>query len=143
MMKKVLIIASILALGACTEAAPEADSATEVEVTEEVGVDMSAWVGDYALVYDDGAEATLNIAADGAYSGTSGDATVSGNITLGEGGAFCYTADGGDEMECWTNGDVNEDGSWVSTSDAGRSATVTRVEAAADAEADVEAEPAV
>lgn len=136
MMKKVLIIASILALGACTEAAPEADATTEVEVTEEAGVDMSAWVGDYALVYDDGTEATLTIAADGAYSGTSGEETVSGAITLGEGGAFCYTAEGSEELECWTNGEAAEDGSWVSTSDAGRSATVTRVEA------DVEAEPA-
>lgn len=137
MMKKVLIIASVLALGACTEAAPEADATVEPEATEDAGVDMSAWVGDYTLVYDDGSEATLTIAADGAYSGTSGEESVTGAISLGEGGAFCYTAEGNDEMECWTNGEAAEDGSWVSTSDAGRSATVTRVEA------DAEAEPAV
>ncbi|RED15829.1 hypothetical protein [Parasphingopyxis lamellibrachiae] len=133
-MRKVLVLASVLALGACAETAPEADPATEVEATEDAGVDMSAWVGEYALVYDDGTEATLTIAADGAYSGTSGEETVTGAITLGDGGAFCYTAEGSDDTECWTNGEANDDGSWVSTSDAGRSATVTRMEETAEAE---------
>lgn len=134
MMRKVLVLVSVLALGACAETAPEADTATEVEATEDAGVDMSAWVGDYALVYDDGSEATLSIAADGAYTGSNGDETVTGAITLGDGGAFCYTAEGSEDTECWTNGEANEDGSWTSTSDAGRSATVSRVEETTEAE---------
>ena len=133
-MKKVLVLVSVLALGACAETAPEAEDTTEVEATEDAGVDMSAWVGEYALVYDDGTEATLTIAADGAYTGTSGEETVTGAITLGDGGAFCYTAEGSEDTECWTNGEANEDGSWTSTSDAGRSATVTRMEETAEAE---------
>lgn len=133
-MRKVLVFATVLALGACAETAPEADPAPEAEATEDAGVDMSAWVGDYALVYDDGSEASLSIAADGAYTASNGEDTVNGAITMGDGGAFCYTAEGSDDTECWTNGDANDDGSWVATSDAGRSATVTRLEETADAE---------
>jgi hypothetical protein len=132
-----MLIAGVLALGACAESAPEADTATEAEAaTEDAGVDMSAWEGSYNIAYEDGSEATLAIAADGAYSATSGEETVSGAITMGEGGSFCYTAEGSEETECWTNGEAAEDGSWTSTSDSGATATVRRVEEEAEAETD-------
>lgn len=134
MMKKILIVVSVLALGACSESAPETEPATEVDATEDAGVDMSAWVGGYSLVYGDGTEATMTIAADGTYSGMSGEETVTGDITLGDGGAFCYTPEGTEDTECWTNGEANEDGSWASTSDAGRTATVSRIEETGGAE---------
>ncbi|NNC71869.1 MAG: hypothetical protein HKN78_03230 [Sphingomonadaceae bacterium] len=137
-MKRVLLVAGILALGACAESAPEAAPEAE-ETAEATPADMTEWQGGYTLAYEDGTEAVLNIAPGGTYDVTMNDETVTGMITMGDGGAFCYTPEGGTETECWTNGDAAEDGSWVSTSDQGNSVTVTRVEAPA---AEAPAEPA-
>lgn len=126
-MKRFVVIAGVLALGACGESAPEAEPAAE-ESAEAQPADMSAWEGGYTFAYEDGSEASLVIAADGTYQSTRDGETVSGVITLGDGGAFCYTPEGSEEAECWTNGEANEDGSWPSTSDQGNSVTVSRIE---------------
>lgn len=126
-MKRVFVMAAALTLAACSPSAPEAPAEPEAEA-ETAAADMTAWEGSYDLAYEDGSESRLTITADGGYTLVTGDETQTGIITMGEAGAFCYTAAGGTETECWTNGEVAEDGSWVSTSDQGRSVTVTRLE---------------
>lgn len=136
-MKRVLLVAGILALGACAESTPEAAPDAE-ETAEATAADMTEWQGGYNLAYEDGSSAVLNIAPGGTYDVTRNDETVTGTITMGDDGAFCYTPDGDPETECWTNGDAAEDGSWPSTSDQGNTITVTRMEAEAPAEPAVE-----
>lgn len=126
-MKRLVVVAGVLALGACGESAPEAETAVE-ESAEALPADMSAWEGGYHLVYEDGTETDLVISADGSYQATTGEETISGVITMGDDGSFCYTPEGSEEGECWTNGDAAADGSWPSTSDQGNSVTVTRLE---------------
>ncbi|QLC23862.1 hypothetical protein HFP57_01645 [Parasphingopyxis algicola] len=134
-MKRILIIAGVLALGACAESAPEAEPAVEA-VEEEAATDWSAWVGSYDIAYDDGGEAALTIADGGTYEFVTGDETRTGTVEMGDGGAICYTNDDGETpTECWINSAAAEDGSWRSTSDQGETVTVSRVAADAETEA--------
>ena len=129
-MKRIIVIASVLALGACAESAPEADAAAEPEAAvEEAMADAEDGVGSYNVVYADGTEASLTVAEGGVFEVTAGEETITGTVAAGEDGSVCYTADGDDaETNCWTNGEPGEDGSWTSTDADGETVTVTQVE---------------
>ncbi len=68
---------------------------------------------------------------DGTFTFTLGDETGTGTVTETD-GKVCLDPDAEDlESNCWTAGEVGEDGSWPSTSDTGEVVTVSRVEATA------------
>jgi len=130
-MKKLIIAASVLALAACSQPATEEEAAPAVE---EVTVQTSG-PGTYEVTYADGSVGTMVSSEDGTFTFTLGEETGTGTFTETD-GKICFDPDAEDqESNCWTAGEVGEDGSWTSTSDAGEVVTVRRVEAAAEAPA--------
>ena len=80
----------------------------------------------------------VTMAEDGTFSATRGEETGAGTTTEAD-GKVCFDPEGDEEgPTCWTNSEVGEDGSWTSTSDAGETVTVRRVEAAPAEEAPAE-----
>lgn len=121
-MKRLLIVASCLAIAACGEtAAPEAEEA----VVEEVAAVEGAGTFDYAA--EDGSfsgRTTLN--DDGTFTDLSGDGTETSGTWRASDGQTCFTgSEEGSEEVCWSDGEVGEDGSFTSTSPDGVVVNVT------------------
>lgn len=126
-MKRLIAIAGVIALGACSESAPAPEPVEEAEA-EEAATDWSAWAGSYDIAYEDGSAAVLTVRDTGTYEVVLGEDTLTGTVEMGEGGEICYTNDDGETpTQCWTNSEAAEDGSWTSTSEAGETVTVTRI----------------
>lgn len=128
-MRKLVLVAGALALAACNGDADVAEEVVEEEVVEEV----ASVVGTYNGTGDDGTEWTATINEDG-----TSDVTVDGEVVdsttwrTNEEGMTCFTgvADEGEEAseeECYTFGEVGEDGSVEVTGTDGESRTVMKV----------------
>ena len=130
-MKRLLIVASCLAIAACGEAAaPEAE---EVAV-EEVAAVEGAGTFDYAA--EDGSfsgRTTMN--EDGTFTDVGSDGTETSGTWHASDGQTCFTeSEEGAEEVCWTDGEVSEDGSFTSTSPDGVVVNVTPAAEDADEE---------
>ncbi|NNC51902.1 MAG: hypothetical protein HKO08_02530 [Erythrobacter sp.] len=125
-MKAYLALSAAFAFAACS---PSADSETEapaeaaVEETATVA-DAGVAAGDYTVDYGD-RTGPFSIDADGNWTSTDEDGNeVTGTSAVVD-GKICFTNDGEEESECWTNDPAAEDGSFSSTSDTGETVTVT------------------
>ncbi len=126
-MNRLIAAAGLVALAACSQPATEEEAAPAVE---EVAVQTSG-PGTYEVTYADGGVGTMVSSEDGTFTFTLGDETGTGTVTETD-GKVCLDPDAEDlESNCWTAGEVGEDGSWPSTSDTGEVVTVSRVEATA------------
>jgi len=130
-MRKFMILAAPLALVACAEEAVE-----EVPVEDEVGETEAAAMttangtapGTYTVTTADGTSGIAVLNDDG----TSQDMDADGNV-LNEStwavvdGQTCFTSTGedGETVECWTESEPAEDGSFTATSDEGEVVTVS------------------
>jgi hypothetical protein len=124
-MRKLILILGTVSLAACSQAAPEAEAPVEAAV-EEPAAEVGG-PGTYEVTYEDGTVATMTTTAEGTFSATQGDLTSTGT-TVRMDKKVCFDAEGDEEGPmCWTPGEPAEDGSWVSTSDAGESVTVKPV----------------
>jgi hypothetical protein len=128
-MRKIMMIAAVAALGACSKPAEEpaapastaaaAEAATEAPVVE---------AGDYTFVDKDKKEGKLSIAADNTYSVTWPDGTTAKGTVSIKDGKGCYDEEGDKTPTlCWKNDPPAADGTWTATSDDGQVVTVTRV----------------
>ena len=131
-MKKLLIVASCVAIAACGEAAaPEVEEVVE-EVAEAEGS------GTFAYAAEDGSfsgQTTMN--EDGTFTDVASDGTETTGTWRAGDGQTCFTgSEEGAEEACWTDGEPGEDGSFTSTSADGVVVKVTPV--AEEAEADAE-----
>ncbi|TNE47128.1 MAG: hypothetical protein EP341_09480 [Sphingomonadales bacterium] len=130
-MKKLIAAASVLAIAACSQPAPEEEAVEEV--VEEAAPAVGG-PGTYEVTYADGSVGMLTTSEDGTFSVTLGDQTGSGTVSEAD-GKVCFDPDGDDPEQpttCWTPSAPAEDGSWTSTSDDGETVTVRPVEAAAE-----------
>ncbi|MEL1250020.1 hypothetical protein [Aurantiacibacter gilvus] len=130
MMKKLLVISSIVALAACGEQATEEDSVVAAEPEAEAPAEvMSLTETTWTFVMDD-MEILESIDADGNYIANAGDEHFDhGTYELVD-GMQCFTSAMNDEgQECWTAPATMEIGESADiTSDQGAELTVTRVE---------------
>lgn len=131
-MKKLILLAGMVALAACTEVEPEADDAVAIDETSAMEAD-AAWTGfepgAAQLTDADGVTMDYVINEDGTFTTTNTEGgTETGTVTMiGERG--CFDMDGDDEgAMCWTNSQPGPDGSWQATSDNGDVATVRPME---------------
>ncbi|WP_338245393.1 hypothetical protein [Aurantiacibacter hainanensis] len=130
MMKKFLVISSIVALAACGEPATEEETVVAAEPAAEAPAEvMSLNETSWTFVMDD-TEILESIDAEGNYIANAGDEHFDhGTYELVD-GMQCFTSAMNDDgQECWTAPATMEIGESADiTSDQGAELTVTRVE---------------
>lgn len=132
-MKKIMLVAAIAMIAACSEPeAPAEDAAaadtTTVEPAEVMAADGQSPVGQYKVTTSDGMVYMEDLKADGTYTSTDADGNVeTGTWEQKSPDVYCYT-EGDAEQVCNTE-TVGEDGVWTSTNPEGKTATVERVTA--------------
>ncbi|MXO62360.1 hypothetical protein [Qipengyuania oceanensis] len=144
-MKKIIAVATLAIVTACSQAEPAPEPTEEaVAETEVMAADGQSPVGTYKITLADGSEYTEVLSPDGTYTSTGPDGQVeSGRWEQRSPEQYCSVKDeqfreegDSDEMECSTEG-IDEAGVWTSTNTKGETVTVARADAAAPA-----AEPA-
>jgi len=132
-MKKLALIAGVLALGACqAEPAEEpVTEETEAPVADDLGleVDGKPNVGTYEVTEADGTVGTYVAAPDGTYTYTQGETVTTGTWSSDSPGKWCDHEDGAAEPVCFTE-TIDENGVWTSVNDADPAsvATIKRIE---------------
>lgn len=127
-MKKFVSICAIAVLAACSGEAGE-DAAGEEAAAEEF---VSPLVGTYEVTNSEGAVLHTIVNADGTYTDTTdGEQIGSGTWTESEDGICFYAAPEDPalpiEDDCYTMGEIAEDGTFTATATDGQEATVTKI----------------
>ena len=126
MMKKLVMMAALSALAACsqqTEKQAEAEAAP-VEAIVPTATDSASLVGDFDVKLADGKMAKTTINADGTYVDTGPDGKETKGKFAMRDGKECFDADGDEAEICWISTKPAADGSFSSTSDKGDTVAV-------------------
>lgn len=138
-MKRIIAIAAIAAIAACSkpEPAPEATSEAPMEASAEasaapaagpVAADGKSSVGTFKVTTSDGKVFTEEDKADGTYASMQdGKVTETGKWVQKSPSEFCYTKDEKDAKEVCNTEQIDEKGVWTSKGPDGKSATIERV----------------
>lgn len=130
-MKKLIALASVAVLAACSPAETEAPVVEETVAAVEA-MPGSVTPGTYNVSRDDGTTSVFTLNEDGSFTSVTGDETANGTSAVVD-GKICFTgSEEGAEAECWTNSEVAADGSFSSVSDGGATVQVAFAEAAAE-----------
>ena len=130
-MKKLVLIAAVAALSACSQKADEAPATVgnATEVAPAVGVAPEGWTGfepaTYYVTGADGNKVTFVIKDEGSFSVTDAAGKVTNGSFVMKDGKGCFTPAGGKTM-CWKNDAPGADGSWSATADDGTKSTVMK-----------------
>ena len=127
-MKKLVLIAALAALSACSQKAEESKE-TAAAPTEapapEATADSGTAPGTYDVKMADGTMGTTTINADGTYV----DTDAKGKVVKGQyavhDGKDCFDPDGDEMGMCWAVKKPGADGSFTATADDGTKVTVT------------------
>lgn len=133
-MKKILLLATVAALAACSPkadntAAPANDMVAPETANDAMANDTAAaWTGfepgTYAVTEAKG-KADVTINADGTFTSKGADGKTESGTFVMKGAKGCFTPKGAAEM-CYTNSAPGADGSWTGTADDGSKATVMK-----------------
>ena len=132
-MKKYVLMASLAAVAACSQAetAPEAEATEEVaEAAQPLALDGLATPGTYKITLENGDVIMEEVSADGSYSATNPDGSIeTGTWEQPSPDVFCSTSDEeGAAQEC-SDEKYGDNGEWLSTNrETGNTAIVERVE---------------
>lgn len=134
-MKKLLAIAALTAISACTKPAPapEADAsaaaATSAPAAEVLAADGKSATGTYKVTMPDGMVIMDEVKPDGTYSITGADGKVmeTGKWEQKSPSLYCYTKDEANAKQV-CNEEKIENGVWTAKDPDGKIATVVRVE---------------
>lgn len=128
-MKKLLLVAAVVALAGCNQnkaepAAAPSETATTAAATEATSANGSP-AGAFAVSAKDGTITTSVLNADGTYtdSDASGKVIGTGTWTVKD-GKSCFTAITGNDSGCYTESPPGADGSFTATPDKGDPVTV-------------------
>lgn len=130
-MRKLVLVAGVLALSACGGEADVAEE--ETAVVEEEVVEVPSVVGTYVATTEDGTEWTGTINADGTtVVEVGGEVVETGTWRSADDGTTCFindTEEGEepDEEDCMTFGEVQEDGTLEVVGSDGETDTLTKV----------------
>lgn len=116
-MKKLIAIASIAALAACSKPADETPAPADTAMAEATpAVDTGTAPGTYTETDATGAPAgTTTINADGTFETTDAKGTVTKGTYARKDGKDCFTTEGQSEEVCWTVTAPAADGSFTAT----------------------------
>ncbi len=131
-MKKIIAVAAIAAVAACSQA-----DTSEAEMTEEVveapaeatAADGGTPHGTFKVTLADGSVLTEEVREDGTYTSTSDSGETRSGTWTQKDGSYCTTSDDEDATERCHTESVDENGVWTSVDPDGETATVERVEA--------------
>ena len=136
-MKKLIVASMALALAACNGAetesadAPAADAATadasDVLTGDAPGFEAVA-PGTYQVTRSGGEVDYIEIHPGMTYSRVDADGNATGGSIYMQDGKTCFTVEGEEAANCFTDGPHQADGSMETTSDAGNVSTVRPVE---------------
>lgn len=132
-MKKILLLAAVAAVAACSKPAPapEAEASTVAEASApaaaNIAADGKSSVGSFKITSDDGKVYMEEDKADGTYVSTHDDKVVeTGKWEQQNPNTFCFTKDAKDsKQEC--NEEKVENGVWTTKNAKGEVSTVERV----------------
>ncbi len=126
-MKKLILIAAVAALAACSNKAEEAPAAenTAASSAEVAGKSITP-PGLYTVTNDKGPAGTTLINADGTYVDKAPDGTEIKGTIIGKNGMDCFDPEGDEGETCFTLTPPAADGSFKATSTDGKmTVTVT------------------
>lgn len=132
-MKRILMIAALASLAACSrnepEPAPEATPAAAVTPAEVLAADGKSPVGKFTITTADGEVINEELKADGTYVDTvDGKVVETGKWVQKSPETFCYTNDKAGSAEICNTESVDDKGVWTTVSPDKKTATVVRVE---------------
>ncbi len=133
-MKKIVILAALAAVSACSKPAPEATATTEAvapaPVAEVMAADGKSPVGKYKITNSDGTVIMEEDKADGTYvdTDTSGKVVETGTWVQKSPEHFCFTKEGAGSKEQCTTEAIDANGVWTAKGENGKTSTVERVE---------------
>ena len=137
-MKKIMLVAALATVTACSETAPDAEPAATEEVAaadpaapaEVMAADGQSPVGSYKITLEDGSVMTEELKADGTYASMKdGKVVETGKWNQKTPEQYCYTKDEeGAVEECNVEG-LDANGVWTSKDPEGNVVTVERVTA--------------
>lgn len=136
-MKKIILVASIAVLAACSQAEQAADTdAVEetADAAEVAAADGGPAYGTFKVTLADGSVLTDEVHEDGTFTATLPDGTTESGTWVQKPGEYCTTSSEEGASERCHKEWIDESGAWVSTDPEGNIATVERVveEAAAE-----------
>ena len=126
-MKKLIAIATIAALAACSQLAEKAPAPAETAATDAATAAADDMTGTFDVKMTDGTMAKTIINADGTYVDVGPDGSeVKGTFTRAD-GQDCFDPEGDEAATCWTVTPAAADGSFSATTVDGKTTvTVTR-----------------
>jgi len=127
-MKKLVLIAALAALSACSQKAEESKetAAAPAETTAPAATaDSGTAPGTYDVKMADGTMATSTINADGTYVDTDPKGKAVKGQFAHHDGKDCFDPDGDEPGMCWSASKPAADGSFTATADDGTVVTVT------------------
>lgn len=134
-MKRIVLIAAVAAVAACSKPAPEPAATTEAAAApapaaEVLAADGKSPVGSYKVTNAEGKTMTEVLNADGTYTSTdaSGKVVETGKWVQNSPTRYCYTKDEKDAKEVCNTEGIDAKGAWFSTNPEGKTATVVRIE---------------
>ncbi len=131
-MKRLIIVAALATLGACSQAeapAPEATEEVAVAPVEVMAADGKSPVGKYTVTTAEGEVINEELKADGTYADTKdGKVVETGKWVQKTPETYCYTKDEEGAKEVCNTEKVDDKGVWTSVNPEGKTATVVRVE---------------
>ena len=139
-MKRIIIVAALATLAACSQAETDADTdetaaataeATTAAPAEVMAADGKPPAGKYRIIAGDGQVFTEELKADGTYVQTDKDGKVveTGKWVQKTPEQYCYTPDKDGAKEECNSEKVDDKGVWTSTNPEGKTAKVERIEA--------------
>ena len=126
-MKKLVMIAALASLAACSQQAEKTaeTEAAPAEAAATTEADSTSLAGDYDVKMADGKMGKTRINEDGTFVDIGPDGKeMKGKFALKD-GKECFDADGDEPELCWTSAKPGADGSFTSTNDKGETVTVT------------------
>ncbi|GGJ52570.1 hypothetical protein CDQ92_15030 [Sphingopyxis bauzanensis] len=126
-MKKLVLLAAVAALSACSQQAEEAkETAAPAETTAPaVAASSGTQPGEYEVKMADGTIASTTINADGTYVDTDPKGkAINGKIAFKD-GKDCFDPDGDEAEVCWSLSPTAANGSFTATAPDGTTVTVT------------------
>ncbi|HWT44181.1 MAG TPA: hypothetical protein VN152_16170 [Sphingopyxis sp.] len=128
-MKKLVLLAALTALSACSQKAEESKDAAAAPTETAApapAVNPGTAPGTYDVKMADGTAASTIINADGTYADLdAAGKTVKKGKFAHKDGKDCFDPDGDEAEECWSLSPVAADGSFTATNPKGTTVTVT------------------
>ncbi len=127
-MKKLVLIAAVAALSACSQKAEEAPAPADTTVAmPEAPATMTAAeaAGSYDVKYADGTSGVTTINADGSFVATDGKGVETKGTWAMKDGKSCFDPDGDAPEACWTDSAPDAAGVFTATAPDGTVVTVT------------------